>query len=83
MQATTRCVCVSPFTHCCHFGPPVPPSAQVAELLASVRRLVHALWSRHLAMGDGFEEDINAVLQLRWGRGIEPGCLGLELARRG
>ena len=38
---------------------------QLVELLASVRRFVHTLWSYHLAMVDGFEDDVLSVLQLK------------------
>ena len=40
-------------------------NVQVVEVLAAVRRFVHTLWSYHLAMVDGFEDDVLTVLQLK------------------
>jgi hypothetical protein len=48
------------------------PEAQVQRLGLAMRRTARLTWALHLALMDGFEEHIAAVLRARWagvGRG--------------
>ncbi|GAX76148.1 hypothetical protein CEUSTIGMA_g3592.t1 [Chlamydomonas eustigma] len=45
--------------------PTIPP-LEVSELCGSLRRLAHTIWSHHLALADGFGEDLMVIFRQRY-----------------